>query len=122
MPEGQGYQSGLIAALRGSSPNDAPTTPGIQFLPNAPMAPFNPMNFGAPQMSGNLMTPPSMPRAPSYSPPGQQAFMPPPMTGNLMPAPVMPSALDYVRPLPQVVPFPLPEPGDEWDFRGTGST
>jgi hypothetical protein len=68
------------------------------------------------------MTPPSMPRAPSYSPPGQQAFMPPPMTGNLMPAPVMPSALDYVRPLPQVVPFPLPEPGDEWDFRGTGST
>jgi hypothetical protein len=122
MPEGQGYQSSLIAALRGSSPNDAPTTPGIQFLPNAPMAPFNPMNFGAPQMSGNLMTPPSMPRAPSYSPPGQQAFMPPPMTGNLMPAPVMPSALDYVRPLPQVVPFPLPEPGDEWDFRGTGST
>ena len=60
MADSPAYQSGLIAALRGSSPNDAPTTPGIQFLPNAPMAPFNPMSFGAPQMSGNLMVPPAL--------------------------------------------------------------
>ena len=121
MAEGQGYQSGLIAALRGSSPNDAPTTPGIQFLPNAPMAPFNPMSFGAPQMSGNLMTPPSMPRAPSYSPPGQQAFMPPPMTGNLMPAPDMPRAPDYVPPPPPPAPVQPPAPQINYEMDDEGN-
>jgi hypothetical protein len=64
MPEGQGYQSGLIAALRGSSPNDAPTTQGIQFMPNELRAQLSPINFNAPRMSGNLMTSPSMSRLP----------------------------------------------------------
>jgi hypothetical protein len=116
MPEGQGYQSGLIAALRGSSPNDAPTTPGIQFLPNAPMAPFNPMSFGSPQMSGNLMTPPNFQRPQSAAPMQRELPQRVIQLGSL-PLPIPDGVPDYgTRPRMGVTPGPLAETPQSMDM------
>lgn len=145
MPEAPAYQSGLIAALRGGSPQASQVSvPGVTMMPNAPRPSGSPSLFGGAPMTGNLMTPPSFPLAQGAMPRQSQQQQPltatfmgmplqiprefaPQMSGNLMPVPQFSPAPDYVAPPPQPMPtyqpppyFQNPESGYRWVYNADG--